>query len=268
MYKQNKMIKTGLFLLAVLALMAISVPLVSGQSYAEQNAAIQNLGSSFLHPFGTDKFGRDIFIRVCYGTRISLVIGAGSALICGVFGGFYGAVSGYAGGMADLILMRAADILDAVPSLLYIILITLVLGANEGSVLFGICISGWIELARIVRGEILRLRNREFCAASRLAGAGPGRILMKHLLPNVMGPVIVNLTFFIPKAIFTETFLSFLGVGISAPAASLGTLVQDARSQMRVYPSQMLYPILVLCLLILALNLIGFGLEQQLKRKD
>lgn len=267
MKNQNRMIQTGISLLMILTVLAVVVPVVSGNAYAEQNADIRNLGSSLCHLFGTDKFGRDVFVRVCYGMRISLVIGVGSACICGIFGTFWGAVSGYVGGLLDMVLMRTADILDAIPSLLYIILLSLVFGANVGSVLLGICISGWIELARIVRGEMLRLKNREFCAASRLAGAGNGRILVKHLLPNAMGPMIVNLTFFIPKAIFTETFLSFLGVGISAPAASLGTLIQDARSQMRVHPSQMLYPILVLCLLILALNLIGVGLEQKMRNK-
>ena len=162
--------------------------------------------------------------------------------------------------------MRAADVIDAIPSLLYVILITLVMGANVGSILLGICISGWIDLARIVRGEVQRLKTREFCTAARLAGAGAGRILLRHLLPNAAGPVIVNLTFMIPKAIFTEAFLSFVGVGISAPVASLGTLIQDARSQMQVYPSQMLFPILVLCILILSMNFIGAGLEQSVRQ--
>lgn len=257
------MLITGIVLLCVLTLFAVFVPLVSSNSYADQNAELRNLGTSAAHLFGTDKFGRDLFVRVWYGTRISLLIGAGSAGICGIFGIFAGAAAGYAGGAVDMILMRLADMIDAIPSLLYVIWITLTFGANAGSILLGICISGWIELARIVRGEVLRLKNREFCAASRLAGASGGRILFCHLLPNAAGPIIVNLTFFIPKAIFTEAFLSFVGVGISAPEASLGTLIQEARSQMRLYPSQMLYPILILCLLILSLHLIGNGLERR-----
>lgn len=260
------MLMVGILLLCLLTLLAVMVPMFSVQSYSEQNAEIRNLGSSVMHPFGTDKFGRDIFVRVWYGTRISLVIGIGSTCICGILGILAGAAAGYIGGIADLLLMRIADIIDAIPSLLYVILITLTFGANVGSILFGICISGWIPIARIVRGEVMRLKSQEFCAASRLAGADTKRILLKHLLPNAAGPIIVNLTFFIPKAIFTEAFLSFVGVGISAPAASLGTLIQDARSQMRVYPSQMLYPILVLCLLIFSLNLIGTGLERYYSR--
>lgn len=265
--RENGMLLAGIVLLCILTLLAVGVPLCSAQSYSEQNADLQNLGASAVHLFGTDKFGRDLFVRVWYGARISLLIGTGSAAICGMLGVLIGAAAGLAGGAADMLLMRTADIIDAIPSLLYVILLTLTFGANVGSILFGICISGWIELARIVRGEILRLKQQEFCAASRLAGAGNARIVFRHLLPNAAGPIIVNLTFFIPKAIFTEAFLSFVGVGISAPAASLGTLIQDARSQMRIYPSQMLYPILILCLLILSLNLIGTGLENFMRRR-
>lgn len=255
------MMIAGLVLLCVLTLLAVAVPMFSAQSYSDQNAELRNLGTSAAHLFGTDKFGRDIFVRVWYGTRISLLIGVGSAFICGIFGNLVGMAAGYAGGVVDMILMRIADVIDAIPSLLYVILITLTFGANVGSILSGICISGWIGLARIVRGEIQRGKTQGFCAASRLAGAGSFQILFRHLLPNAAGPVIVSLTFLIPRAIFTEAFLSFVGVGISAPAASLGTLIQDARSQMQIYPSQMLYPVLVLCLLILSFNLIGYGLE-------
>lgn len=262
-WKKNYMFIVGMVLLCTLALLAVAVPLFSSQSYSDQNADLRNLGTAAAHLFGTDKFGRDIFVRVWYGTRISLLIGIGSVCICGILGILAGSAAGFAGGAVDMLVMRTADIIDAIPSLLYVILITLTFGANVGSILLGICISGWIELARIVRGEVLRLKAQEFCAASRLAGAGSARILFRHLLPNAAGPVIVNLTFFIPKAIFTEAFLSFVGVGISAPAASLGTLIQEARSQMRMYPSQMICPIVVLSLLILSLNLIGTGLERR-----
>lgn len=264
--QKNGLIAAGIFLLVILALLAILVPALSPYSHTAQNVRIQNANPSWSHLFGTDKFGRDIFVRVWYGTRISLTVGIGSALICGGIGIVYGSATGYAKEKADMVLMRAADIIDAIPSLLYVILIMLVMGANVGSILFGICISGWIDLARIVRGEIKRLKTREFCTAARLAGAKPWRILWFHLLPNAAGPIIVNLTFLVPKAIFTEAFLSFVGVGISAPAASLGTLIQEARSQMQVYPSQMLYPIIVLCILILSMNLIGAGLERAVRQ--
>ena len=143
----------------------------------------------------------------------------------------------------------------------------MVLGANEVSILVGLCISGWIETARIVRGEVMRIKEREFVLASRLAGAGPLRIFLTHLLPNAAGPIVVSLTFLVPQAIFTEAFLSFMGVGIPAPGASLGTMIQAARSQIFVYPYQMLIPTVVLCILILSLNLIGAGLEAKIRRR-
>ena len=263
-FKKNPYLYLGLSLGAILAALAILVPVLSTQSYSDQNSAIQNLGSSMTHLFGTDKFGRDIFVRVFFGTRISLIVGLTSALICGLFGIFYGAVAGFAGGMVDICMMRLADVIDAIPSLLYVILITLTLGANVMGIVAGICISGWIELARIVRGEVMRLKQKEFCMAAGLYGAKPLYLLRKHILPNVAGVIIVNLTFFIPKAIFTEAFLSFMGVGIAAPIASLGTLIQDARSQMRLYPYQMIYPILILCLLIISFQMIGMGLEKKM----
>lgn len=260
---ENKKLQMGVTILLILFLCAVFVPLFSKQSYRMQDAAARNLGSSFAHLFGTDKFGRDIFVRVWYGLRISMFIGIASMIICGIVGILTGVISGYVGGMVDLICMRIADVIDAVPSLLYMILIMLVLGANTGSVLLGICVSGWTEVARIVRGETMRVKRQEYCSAARLLGLSKIMVICRHVLPNIRGTVIVSMTFFAPKAIFMEAFLSFLGIGISAPMASLGTMIQDARSQMRLYPTQMLYPILILCILILAWNLIGLGLEQE-----
>jgi oligopeptide transport system permease protein len=264
-FRENPLLGAGSMLFILILFLAVLVPLLSPFAFNEQNVSIQNEVSSLTHLFGTDKFGRDIFVRVWYGTGISLMVGVGSALICTVTGILYGSTAGYMGGRFDMLLMRFADVMDSIPSLLYVILITLVLGGNVGSILIGICISGWIDLARVVRGEVIRLKTREFCIAARMGGAGAGRILRRHILPNGSGPIIVSIMFLIPKAIFTETFLSFVGAGISAPAASLGTLIQDARSQMQVYPSQMLYPIVVLCILMLSLNLIGIGIEKAVR---
>ena len=267
-FRKNPMLASGMLLLTVIALLSILIPALSPYSAAAQNAELRNASSSLSHLFGTDKFGRDIFVRVFAGTRISIAVGIGSALICGVAGILYGCAAGYAGGKADMLLMRAADVIDAIPSLLYVILIMLVMGASIGSMLLGICIGGWVGLARVVRGEITRLKSEDFCTAARLIGAGRGRLLFVHLLPNAAGPIIVNVTLLIPKAMFTEAFLSFVGVGIMAPAASLGTLIQEARSQIQVAPSQMLYPILVLCILILSVNLTGAGLEKSIVRAE
>ena len=229
-FRKNEKITVGLILLLLCIFLAVLVPALSPWTSTEMHADIRNQGISFSHPFGTDKFGRDLFVRVWCGVRISLCVGLASALLNGALGVLYGAASGYAGKTADNILMRIADIVASVPSLLYVILIMMVLGA-------------------------------------RLAGAGPLRIFLTHLLPNAAGPIVVSLTFLVPQAIFTEAFLSFMGVGIPAPRASLGTMIQAARSQIFVHPYQMLIPTAVLCILILSLNLIGAGLEAKIRRR-
>ena len=257
----------GWILLGVWILLAVLVPLLSPYSYSEQNASIQNSLPSLSHWFGTDKFGRDLFARVWYGAGLSLLVGLVSAGLNGCIGVLYGAVSGYAGKTADMILMRIADVVSAIPSMLYVILITLVMGAGAGSIILGLCIAGWIDMAWIVRGEILRLKGMDFARAAQMEGISPLRILVRHLLPNSAGPITVNFIFLIPQAIFTEAFLSFLGIGIAAPAASLGTIIQEARSQMMLYPYQMVFPLLVLCVMMAALNMIGTSLEQRNRRR-
>lgn len=259
--RENRMLKTGIGVFVILAISALLVPMLSPWTCTEMHAEIRNMHPDLQHFFGTDKFGRDLFVRTFYGVRISLVIGVASAVLNGVFGICYGGLAGYGKRTADILLMRAADVVSSIPSLLYVILFTLVFGANETSIILGLCVSGWIETARIVRGEVIRLKSREFCIAAGLFGRGKFQIFMKHILPNAAGPVMVNLTFLIPQAIFTEAFLSFVGVGISPPAASLGTLIQSSRSQMQTYPYQMLFPTVILILLMVSLNFIGEGLK-------
>ena len=262
----NRQALAGCIILGVWLLLSVLVPLFWPWSYSEQNAELQNQAVSLTHLFGTDKFGRDIFARVWYGAGISLLIGIVSALINGCVGVLYGAVAGYAGKYVDMVMMRIADIIASIPSMLYVILITLVTGAGAGSIILGLCVAGWIDMSRIVRGEIMRLKETDFAAAARMEGLPPLRILWRHLLPNAAGPILVNLIFLIPQAIFTEAFLSFLGVGLAAPAASLGTIIQEARSQMLLYPNQMVCPLIVLCVMLLALNTVGTAIERQLQR--
>ena len=262
----NRQALAGCMILGIWILFAVLVPVFWPWSYSEQNAEIQNQAMSMTHLFGTDKFGRDIFARVWYGAGISLLIGIASALINGCVGVLYGAAAGYAGKHADMVMMRIADIISSIPSMLYVILITLVAGAGAGSIILGLCVAGWIDMARIVRGEIQRLKETDFAAAARMEGIPRIRILWRHLLPNAAGPILVNLIFLIPQAIFTEAFLSFLGVGLEPPAASLGTIIQEARSQMLVYPNQMVCPLVVLCVMLLALNAVGTAMEGQLRR--
>ena len=262
----NRQALAGCMILGIWILFAVLVPVFWPWSYSEQNAEIQNQAMSMTHLFGTDKFGRDIFARVWYGAGISLLIGIASALINGCVGVLYGAAAGYAGKHADMVMMRIADIISSIPSMLYEILITLAAGAGAGSMILGLCVAGWIDMARIVRGEIQRLKETDFAAAARMEGIPRIRILWRHLLPNAAGPILVNLIFLIPQAIFTEAFLSFLGVGLEPPAASLGTIIQEARSQMLVYPNQMVCPLVVLCVMLLALNAVGTAMEGQLRR--
>ena len=262
----NRQALAGCIILGVWILLSVLVPLFWPWSYSEQNAELQNQAVSLTHLFGTDKFGRDIFARVWYGAGISLLIGIVSALINVCVGVLYGAVAGYAGKYVDMVMMRIADIIASIPSMLYVILITLVTGAGAGSIILGLCVAGWIDMSRIVRGEIMRLKETDFAAAARMEGLPPLRILWRHLLPNAAGPILVNLIFLIPQAIFTEAFLSFLGVGLAAPAASLGTIIQEARSQMLLYPNQMVCPLIVLCVMLLALNTVGTAIERQLQR--
>lgn len=257
----SRMALIGCIILGIWILLSVAVPLFSPWPFSGQDAGMRNQGPSLLHWFGTDRFGRDLFTRVWYGAGISLTVGMASAVMNSLIGVFYGAVSGYAGRRADMVFMRIADIISAIPSMLYVILLTLVMGAGIGSIILGLCIAGWISMARIVRGEIIKLKETEYAYAARMEGIRPLRILLKHLLPNTAGTIAVNTIFLVPQAIFTEAFLSFLGVGIAAPAASLGTIIQEARSQMILYPYQMICPLIVLCVMLLALNMVGTAVE-------
>lgn len=266
-FKKNKKAVVGLIILAVVILMAVLGPVFSPFSYDEQNMALRNAKPTMEHIFGTDKMGRDIFVRILYGARISLGVGLMAALVNLVVGTLYGGIAGYVGGKTDMIMMRIVDIIYSVPSMLYIVLIMLWLGAGVGSIMLGISITCWIGMARIVRQEVKSLREREFTMAAFVLGASSKRILIKHLLVNAMGPIIVNVTLQVPQAIFTEAWLSFLGVGISAPKASWGTLCEAARELIQVYPMQTVYPLVAICLTIISFNFVGEGLERALDPK-
>lgn len=266
-FKKNKRATFGLIVLVIVVLMAIFGPEFCQYAYDEQNIAIRNAAPSFEHPFGTDKMGRDIFVRILYGARISLGIGLMAAVVNLLIGTLYGGIAGYVGGKVDMVMMRIVDIIYSVPSMLYIVLIMLWLGAGVMSIMIGIGITCWIGMARIVRQEVKTLKEQEFTMAAYVLGASPKRILVKHLLVNAMGPIIVNVTLQVPQAIFTEAWLSFLGVGISAPMASWGTLAEAARELIQVYPMQTIYPLVAICITIISFNFVGEGLERALDPK-
>lgn len=257
---KNKMAVMGLIILGLFALLAIFGPFFSPYGYDVQDPDNAYAAFSGAHLLGTDKFGRDIFTRLCYGARISLTIGFGAALINSCTGVIIGGLCGYLGGRFDTIVMRIVDIIYAMPSMLYVILIMMVNGANVRSILIGVCIPGWIGMARQVRGQIIGLKEQEFALAALVLGASDKRILFKHLIVNAIGPIIVQMTLLVPSAIFTEAFLSFIGIGISAPMASWGSMAQDARQVITLHPVQMLLPTLCICLTIFSLNFLGEGI--------
>lgn len=258
-FKKNKMALVGLGFLVVITILAIFVPALSPYEYDMMDLASSNLMPSLQHPMGTDKFGRDIFVRIMYGARISLSVGFASAFICLFIGIVYGGVAGYIGGKVDMVLMRIVDILYSIPTLLIVILIMLIFGSNIISILIGLCATSWMGMARLVRAQVLTLKEQEFALAAYVLGASKMRILFKHLIINCMGPIIVNVTLMVPSAIFTEAFLSFVGIGISAPAASWGTLANEARTLIESNPIQIIWPVASICITMLSLNFIGDG---------
>lgn len=266
-FTKNKRAVFGLIILVIVVLMAILGPVFSPFSYEDQNIALRNAAPTAQHFFGTDKMGRDIFVRILYGARISLGVGIVAAIVNLILGTLYGGIAGYVGGKVDMVMMRFVDIIYSVPSMLYIVLIMLWLGAGVSSIILGISITCWIGTARIVRSQVKSLREQEFTMAAFVLGASPKRILVKHLLVNAMGPIIVNITLMVPQAIFTEAWLSFIGVGISAPKASWGTLCDAASELIMVYPMQTIYPLVAICLTIISFNFVGEGLERALDPK-
>ena len=263
-FSRNRLALVGLILLALLVCAAVFGPMLSPYPYDGMDAMSRNQGSSAAHWFGTDQMGRDVFTRVLYGARVSLLVGFASTALNLVIGVLYGSIAGYVGGRVDMVMMRIVDVIYAVPAMIYMILLMLIFGSNIYSVMLGICVNGWINMARIVRSQVMSLKEQEFSVAAFVIGASRKRILFRHLLLNSLGPIIVTVTLMIPQAIFTEAFLSFIGIGISAPMASLGTLAQDAKMLMNVYPMQMVWPVLVICIVIFSLNFIGEGLETAL----
>ncbi len=266
-YKKNKLAMVSLIFIIIMVLMAIFMPMFSRYSYDAQDLSNPNALPSMAHWFGTDKFGRDIFIRVMYGARISLSVGFAAAAINLVIGIVWGGMCGYIGGRFDMILMRIVDIIYSVPTLLYVILIMLIFGSNIFSVLLAICISSWVGLARQVRAQVMAQKEQEYALAAKVLGASDMRILFRHLVKNSIGPIIVNTTLMVPSAIFTEAFLSFVGIGISIPMASWGTMANDAKNMLYSAPLQMVWPVAAICLTMLALNFIGDGLNQALDPK-
>ena len=254
----------GLIVILLIVGLAVFGPMFSPYEYDAQDFMMSNEPPSGLHWFGTDMFGRDIFVRVLYGARISLAVGFLASFINLFIGVIYGGISGFTGGRTDNIMMGIVDVIYSVPMMIYVILLMVVVGPGLKSIFITLGISYWAPMARIVRAEVMRLKNEEFILAARVLGASSGRILLRHLIPNAMGPILVTLTFSIPGAIFTEAFLSFVGLGVSAPMASWGVLSSDAVGSLAIYPWQLFFPAGAISITILAFNFLGDGLRDAL----
>lgn len=272
--KSNKVALASLCVVVLIILSAIIVPMCSQYDYSTNDLSATNLKPSSEHLFGTDQLGRDIFVRVFMGARYSLTIAIVAAFINLVIGVLYGGIAGYFGGKVDAILMRIVDVIYSIPLTIYVIIFMAILnkpgsgGSGLATIILALSISYWIGMARIVRGDVLQLKQQEFVLASKALGASDFRILIRHLIPNCIGSIMVTLTLLIPEAVFTEAFLSFIGLGLVPPKASLGTLANEAMKAIYAYPWQLLFPAVMICLIILSFNLFGDGLNDALDPKN
>lgn len=271
---KNKMAVTGLILLLLIVIMAIVGPSMLPYTASEQELSNANLEPSKEHWFGTDDLGRDMWVRTWHGARVSLTIGFAAAIIDLVLGVVVGGVSGYMAGRGkrgdriDSILMRIVEILYGIPYLLVVILLMVMMDPGVTTIIIALSVTGWVGMARIIRGQVLQLKSQEYVLAAQKLGTSHGKIIGRHLLPNTMGIIIVNLTFTIPTAIFAEAFLSFIGLGVQAPFASWGTMANDALGViLSGHWWRLLFPGFMISLTMFAFNAFGDGLQDALDPK-
>jgi oligopeptide transport system permease protein len=258
---KNRVAMIALFFLLFLALIAIIGPSLSPFPYYQTHLALKNSPPSATFWMGSDDLGRSIFSRILYGARISLFIGITAAFIDMIIGVLYGAISGFLGGKVDEWMMRIADIFHSLPRLIIVIMLMVVLGQGIFTIILSMTLTGWINMARIIRSQILQLKQEEFVLASKMMGASSLRILSCHLIPNTLGSIITTMTLTIPSAIFTEAFLSFLGLGVPPPEASWGTMAADGLASFRYYPWRLFFPSFFISITLLAFNLLGDGMR-------
>jgi oligopeptide transport system permease protein len=291
--KKNRGAFLGLITIILFSCMALIGPLLSEHSYMDQDLALSNLppkvaGLEWLgfdgkdvngkdqyesrelrknFWFGTDEFGRDLWTRVWKATQISLFIAIIAALLDLIIGVVYGGISAFYGGRVDNAMQRVIEVLIGIPNLIVIILFILILEPGISAIILAMVITGWVGMARVVRGQILQLKGQEYILAARTLGTSNTKIIRKHLLPNVMGSIIITLMFTIPTAIFFEAFLSFIGLGLQPPLASLGVLIEDGYKSMRFFPYKLIFPAIVISAVMISFNLLGDGLRDALDPK-
>ncbi len=272
--KQNKLAMLGLSIIVLMVLLAILAPILTeqfkGHNFYEQSYDKINVKPNSEHWFGTDELGRDLFARVWVGARYSLIIGILATFIDFSIGVIYGGIAGMASPTVDAIMMRIAEVIYSIPYLLVVILLSVVLQSEGGGtslfvIILAMSLTSWIPMAILVRGQVLQLKESEYTLASNSMGASNGWILKKHIIPNTLGPILVNVTLSIPRAIFAEATLGFLGLGLSAPTSSLGTLSNDGLAGLAVgYSYQIIIPAIFISLIMFAFNVLGDGLRDAL----
>jgi oligopeptide transport system permease protein len=265
--KKNKVAMFSMFLLIIIGLSCVFIPMLSRMNFKEQAIEFANQGPSKSHWFGMDELGRDIFVRIWVGGRVSMLIGLVGAFVSLLVGAVYGGVSGYFGGVVDDIMMRIVEVLVGIPYMIIVILVSISLGKGLASLIIALCITSWTGLARLVRGQVLQLKESEYVLAAQMLGSSPIKIVLKHLLPNTLSVIIVSLTFQVPGFIFSEAFLSFIGLGVQPPYTSWGAMASLGQQQMAYYPHELFFPAAAISLTMLAFNLLGDGLRDALDPK-
>ena len=266
----NKAAVTSIVTLSIITLMAIAAPLLSPHSYEATNTDYINQPPS-LNPFyllGTDSVGRDLWVRTLYGARISLAVGFIATIVALTIGVLWGATAGFIGGKVDQVMMRIVDILYSLPFMFFVIILVVVFGNKIFLIFLALGAVEWLTMARIVRGQALTIKGREFIEAAEAAGVSRSKMIFRHIIPNVLGPVLVYVTLTIPAVILQESFLSFLGLGVQEPLTSWGRLVADGKDVMQNYPWQLLFPAVMMAVTLFCFNFIGDGLRDALDPKD
>jgi len=275
---KNRAAMAGTIILALVALLALLAPLLSPFAYDEVNYDVIACAPNWWpieaaclapgHIFGTDSVGRDLFVRVLFGARVSLAVGLVATLVSLLIGVLYGAVAGYLGGRIDALMMRVVDILYSLPFVFFVIILMVLFDRNFILLFVAIGAVEWLTMARIVRGQTLSIKQKEFIEAARAGGVSPFAIITRHVIPNVVGPVMVYVTLTVPGVILTESFLSFLGLGIQEPLTSWGVLISDGADQMETAPWMLLFPALFMAVTLFCFNFVGDGLRDALDPKD
>ena len=261
---RHKLALLGVAVIGVMAIIAVSAPAIAPYSPTFQDYAVIQQGPSLDHPFGADALGRDQLSRAMYGLRTSLAVGVGAMAVALGIGLAVGVAAGMGGRIGDNLSMRFTDVVYAFPDLLFIILLAAVIGNGVSSIFLAIGLVGWTDMARVIRGQMLSLKERDFVLAARALGASNWRLAYHHMLPNTLSPIIVLIAFSVPRAIFAEAALSFIGIGIKPPTPSLGNMVQDGYNAVLSTPSLVIFPALLIGLLMLAFTLLGDGLREAL----